>query len=205
MLDDIETHIENDNEQAPMALLRTLKTAFTGLRIFLILLIAVYLFSGIYKVDEKEHALQMRFGKIIKVSTEPGIYFGLPKPFNSVVKINAKKMRRLEVKFWYKETAQNPLSRDAPANTSGDLHILDDGYNLTGDYNILHTKWSVIYSIKDYKTYYLNYKDPEAIINKALSQAIVHTAASYTVDNALIKEKEKFFQTNSYFYRLYGI
>ena len=143
MLDDIETHIENDNEQATMALLRTLKTAFTGLRIFLILLIAVYLFSGIYKVDEKEHALQMRFGKIIKVSTEPGIYFGLPKPFNSVVKINAKKMRRLEVKFWYKETAQNPLSRDAPANTSGDLHILDDGYNLTGDYNILHTiHWS---------------------------------------------------------------
>jgi membrane protease subunit HflC len=51
---------------------------------FIAIIVAVALFlvySSIFVVNERQQAIVLRFGEIVKVETEPGIYFKAPFPF----------------------------------------------------------------------------------------------------------------------------
>lgn len=51
---------------------------------FIVILLAVVLFlvySSIFVVNERQQAIVLRFGEIVEVKDEPGVYFKLPFPF----------------------------------------------------------------------------------------------------------------------------
>lgn len=47
--------------------------------------LAVLALSSIYIVDERRQALVLEFGKVKEVNTDPGLYFKLPTPVNTVL------------------------------------------------------------------------------------------------------------------------
>lgn len=51
------------------------------LKIFLpLVLLVVYL--SVFFVDERQHAILFKFGKIVNADYEPGLHWKLPYPFN---------------------------------------------------------------------------------------------------------------------------
>ncbi len=61
-------------------------------------LAALYvLFSSIYIVNVREQAILMRFGNIIAVNTEPGLYFKVPTDFIDTVQVIEDRLLRYDI------------------------------------------------------------------------------------------------------------
>ncbi len=177
---------------------------FWGLRLLMVLIIVGFLFSGIFMVASYEHALLFRFGKLIDVKEDSKLYFAWPKPVERYLKFNVKESKRFEsTNFWYEEQARNAMTdpnRNQQENHDDPLEPGKGGYLLTGDYNILHTKWSVEYHISDAKAYHLNYAvwteekndgskelviEAARAIEFALRNAVLKTASGLPINEAL--------------------
>ncbi len=66
--------------------------------IAIIAAIALYvLFSSIFIVDEREQAIVMRFGQIVDVHTEPGLYFKVPTNVVETVQIIDDRLLRYDL------------------------------------------------------------------------------------------------------------
>jgi membrane protease subunit HflK len=64
-----------------------------------ILLVIIYLRSGVTTVKPDETGVRFRFGAIVDRQLEPGLHLALPWPFEKIVKVNAKRVYRVEVGF----------------------------------------------------------------------------------------------------------
>ena len=54
-----------------------MSTRFSGILV-LLGLVLVGLSLAAYTVDEREHAIKLRFGEIVKADFEPGLHFKIP-------------------------------------------------------------------------------------------------------------------------------
>jgi modulator of FtsH protease HflC len=65
----------------------------------LIAVVALLIYSSLYIVSERQQAIVLRFGKIVDVKTEPGVYFKLPFGFldADVVKIIDDRLLRFDL------------------------------------------------------------------------------------------------------------
>ena len=64
-----------------------------------ILLLIIYLRSGITIVKPDETGVRFRFGAIVDRHLDPGLHFALPWPFEKIFKVNAQRVYRVEVGF----------------------------------------------------------------------------------------------------------
>ncbi|MFA5784985.1 MAG: SPFH domain-containing protein [Phycisphaerae bacterium] len=178
-----EEHNHNHNEQVqpseqpqPKAdqaykfLSDALRASFGLLKIIIIVLLAVFLFSGFQTVGPYEKALVLTFGKISGEGEgrvlDSGLRWVWPYPIQEIVRIPVEKKINLALdQQWYYETEQEKLSGNA--NVRPTLNPLIDGYSLTRgesrneevgqtDYNIVHTKWQLTYQITDPDAFFKN-------------------------------------------------
>jgi membrane protease subunit HflC len=49
-----------------------------GLFIFLLAIVAVVVSMSVFTVDEREHAIKLRFGEIVRSEYEPGLHLKTP-------------------------------------------------------------------------------------------------------------------------------
>jgi len=64
-----------------------------------ILVLIIYLRSGITIVKPDETGVRFRFGAIVDEHLDPGLHFALPWPFEKIFKVNAQRVYRVEVGF----------------------------------------------------------------------------------------------------------
>jgi len=123
-------------DPASRALGEALRLSFVVLKLVMICILAVFLWSGFYTVDENEVALKLRFGKVhgsgenrVKL---PGLHWKWPNPIDEVIKVPASKAERiLNIdSFWYfeKPGRENSAQYSAPHIP---LRFVQDGYTLT--------------------------------------------------------------------------
>ena len=152
-----------------------LKVSFAVLKVIMVILIILFLLSGIRTVGPGERAIVLRFGKISGVGEArllgPGLKLLLPYPIHEIVRIPVEKKVNLAINsFWYYQKpgeemgdAANQKSYAGPT-----LNPITDGYCLVrgekqegaaavsegSDYNILHCKWVLTYQIADAERFY---------------------------------------------------
>lgn len=113
----------------------------------ILIVMLVWLFSGVYKVENGESAIELYLGKINpyngkNVRTE-NLYWSLPFPFTEVIKIQTKKEHSLRVDVFpqgpgdMQDTANDPLVKG------------HRNYYITKDMNLLHLGWDITYRIKE--------------------------------------------------------
>jgi membrane protease subunit HflK len=207
-------------DAAGKSLTTALRTSFLILKIIMFVLVVLFLTSGIFKVQQDEQALVLRFGQIQGLGDSrvknPGLQFTWPEPICEVVRIPVKKVQTLNVdSFWYFETEQEKLGQknDYPPAT---LDPIKDGYSLTRneslagmegiDYNIVHSRWSITYSIDQPELFFENiyYEQPKPgedfldaagktikpILESFASNAIVSTMVRYNIDDAVTSRSD---------------
>ena len=123
---------------------------------FLIIL-AIWLFSGFYKVNANEQGVVLRFGKWVR-TTQPGLHYHLPYPIEIAKTPKVTKVNKTEIGFRTFRESKRLLS--------------EESLMLTGDENIVDINFSVFWVIKDAGKYLFNLRSPENSI-KAVSESVM--------------------------------
>lgn len=203
------------------SLAEALRMSFGILKIIMVVLILLYLASGVFTVEKDERAIVLWFGKA-KVQADggrligPGLHWTAPFPIAEIIKIPATSTNKISIdSFWYYETEQEKLNKKK-TRFPRTLNPVQDGYCLTRgessdggssmDYNIVHSKWQINYSIKSdpyafFKNIYVETAAPgelmSDVINRSIKpllssmaeDAIVTVMVNYTIDQAITNEK----------------
>jgi membrane protease subunit HflK len=147
-------------------------TGRKGLALVGLVILGLWLASGIYTVQPDEQGLVLRFGKLDRVTT-PGLKYHLPAPIESVEKVPVTRINRIEVGF--RSSGQQPGSvRTTPAR-----EVNDEALMLTGDENIIDINFVVLWRIGDAADYRFNVRDPENTV-KAASESVMREIIGQT-------------------------
>jgi len=222
-----KTSVVNELSGADNALSEALRVSFVILKWIMLLLILVFLASGFRTVEPGERALVLRFGKIRRVGENgilkpgligplPWLHWVFPYPIDEIVKVPVDARVSLPINtFWYFQPESELVSQKPQVYIRPKLHPIIDGYCITrsdekgedtafgGDYNIVHSKWKLIYRIKDperfFKNIYVemdnlqsgqNYADVitenvTPLLEKMLADSVVTAMVNFTIEEAI--------------------
>jgi membrane protease subunit HflK len=127
-----------------------------GLSSILLLIAAVWIGSGMYRVDAQERAVILRFGKFVQI-TGPGYNWHLP---------------------W-------PIEQKRIVNVSQQYSVTDDARMLTADTNLVEVKSAVQYTQPDPMKYLFKVKDVEETLVQVSESAMREAVGQASLDKAL--------------------
>ncbi|MBE6380614.1 MAG: hypothetical protein E7047_06765 [Lentisphaerae bacterium] len=179
----------------------------------LIFAMLVYFFTlgGYFSVSPQEAVIVLRFGKYENTYTSDWHWF-LPDPVTSKVVIPTNP-QTLQVSFNSGITAEQL----PPPGPNGELPGLQpgrDSYLLTADECIIHASWSARIAVSDPTRFYeevllannpagpddiikengeeLGRRGARTLLSQTLKSAVIMTTASFTIDDILYKNQEKY-------------
>ncbi|MDT8391620.1 MAG: protease modulator HflK [Lentisphaeria bacterium] len=198
------------------AFVRALGIFFVGLKYLIVLIFAGAFFQGVFVVEEDEEAMVFRFGKLVRkgadqspILTSGRLYWAWPTPIDEVKRIPARRPVTLTTDhFWLNEDPNAINPGTAAVDETAGLAPGQSGYCLTGDTNIIHMQWSVVYTVKDARKYYLEFFEgqvdrtgydktvktttdaiAEKLILNCLENAALTEVASWSVEDVLYKAR----------------
>ncbi len=172
------------------ALAEALRSSFAIVKVVMFLLIVVFLASGFFQVGPQEQAIILRFGKPVGEGQNallgPGWHWSWPYPIDEYVKIPITGLQQVRSTVgWYATTdVQEAAGTEPPPGPS--LNPAIDGYVLTADGNIIHSRATLYFRIEDPIRYELGVTNALRLVQNALNNALVQTATRFKVDDILM-------------------
>jgi modulator of FtsH protease HflK len=140
---------------------------FSGLGVGLIILgiVAVWLLSGVFRVQSEELGIVMRFGKYVR-DAQPGLNYHLPYPIETVLLPKALRVNTTSIGMTLIEdpSRRGRAMRDVP----------EESLMLTGDENIVDVDFTVLWRIKPMGAadYLFNIQNPEGTVKAVAESAM---------------------------------
>jgi len=144
------------------------------IKLLVLLIIVLYLATGIYIVQPNQQGVIRRFGKFTRLDS-PGLHYHLPYPFESAVSPSVTEVKRIEIGF---RTVRG-----------GYTDVPEEALMLTGDENIVSAESIVQYRIKNAADYLFNIIEPELTVRNAAEAALRQVIGSRKIDDALTEGK----------------
>lgn len=136
------------------------KGGYGGLALILVLLLAVWAGFGVYRLDQAEQAVILRFGQFNNI-VGAGLHWN-PPLIDKVYKVNVMQ--------------QNNVSLQATM--------------LTEDENIVDVALNVQYQVHDPKAYFLSIGDPEEALMRATESALRHVVGGSEMDAIITEGRQ---------------
>jgi membrane protease subunit HflK len=136
--------------------------------------IAVWMFSGFYRVQPGEQGVELLFGKFVKVTT-PGLNYWPPAPIGQVFKPNVEHTNQITIGYRTNGDSRSSGVRDVP----------QESLMLTGDQNIIDVDFVVQWRIKNAANFLFNIRNPEATVKISAESAIREVIGQTTLEDAL--------------------
>jgi membrane protease subunit HflK len=180
------------------ALAEALKSSFAIVKFVMGALLIIFLGSGIFVVKPQQQGIILRFGKPVGVGEaallKPGLHFSLPYPIDSheIVSITGIQQVKSTVGWYATTAAQEAAGTEPQVGPTSPLNPMVDGYALSADNNILHTRATLTYRINDPVTYIFNFVNASNSIQNALDNALLATASRFNVDDVLTRDVAAF-------------
>jgi membrane protease subunit HflK len=189
----------NPADPGSEALSVALRSSFAIVKLVMVVLVVIFLGSGFFKVGPDQRAMILRFGRPVGQAEQallgPGLHWSYPYPIDEVVKVSISGIQRIaSTSGWYATTPEMELAgTEPPPNPS--LNPAIDGYALTADGNIVHTRATLTYRINDPVQYVFSFVNASNAIQNSLDSAILFAAARYKVDDILTRDVIGFNET----------
>jgi membrane protease subunit HflK len=188
---------ESGEDAGTQALSDALRSSFAVVKVIMVGLLILFLFSGFFIVGPQEKAVVLRFGlpagggegKLLG----PGPHWAFPPPIDEVVRIPIGQVQSISSTVgWYATTAANEAAGNEPLPGES-LRPGADGYLLTGDENIIHARATLRYRIAEPGLrYMLDFANATNVVQNAFNNALLFAAARYKVDDALTRDQAGF-------------
>ena len=149
--------------------------------------IALWGFSGFFRVEPDELGVVLRFGQDVR-EVQPGLNYHLPYPIESVLTPKALRVNKIDIGMRQVEDGRRSASREVP----------EESLMLTGDENIVDVNFSVLWKVKPTGVgeYLFNIQNPEgtvkAVAESAMREVVgrseiqpILTGARQTVETAV--------------------
>lgn len=186
------------------ALAEALRSSFAIVRFVMVLLVAVFLGSGFFAVGPQEKGIKLRFGKPVgegdRALLDPGLHWSFPYPIDEVIRVQVTEIQTLRSTVgWYAVTPEQELAGTEPPVMPGTpLNPAVDGYLLTADGNIVHSRAILRYRFEDPLQCVFGFTSGtnggfglagvSNAVQNTLNQALLHAAAQFTVDQILTRD-----------------
>ncbi|MFP4313817.1 MAG: FtsH protease activity modulator HflK [Alphaproteobacteria bacterium] len=128
-----------------------------------LVVIALWLASGLYVVNPGEHAVIQRFGKWHSTQVDPGLGYHLPAPIATSTLLNVQEIRNMNIGF-------NQIVTRGGSNSRRD--VPEESLMLTSDRNIVDLDLVIQWNIKSAENYLFEIRDQENTIKKVAESAI---------------------------------
>ncbi len=161
--------IEEPLDPANQSLADALRLSFWVLKGIMIVLIVLFLFSGIFMVDQKQVVLVSRFGKLVGEPRNPGLNFAWPPPIDERIEVSTSPQTLVMKAFWLNlsESDQRRSLSEIPARSSA-LDPAVDGVLVTGDRRLMHLLMNVEYQVNNKVRLRADRSDPAEQLSDAV-------------------------------------
>jgi len=139
-----------------------------GMAFIILLIIAVWLASGFYIVEEGRRGVVLRLGRFLE-TTMPGPRWHIPYPIESVEVVNVSGVRTVEVGY-----------RGNPKNKQPQEALM-----LTDDENIVDVQFAIQYTLKSPEDFLFNNRNPEDNVLQAAETSIREVVGKSKMDFVL--------------------
>jgi len=155
-------------------------------------LLVMFCASGVATIEPSEIGLLLRFGKLHGSGAgnqikPPGLLLALPRPIDRLIRVPVKREGEVTIV----EVAA-PKQETIPTDS---IDVLQEGYCLTGDLNVVQSEVTVKYKISDPIAFQLRtgsgappagkLSEQEEILRDVVLAALTQTLAQWNVDDAL--------------------
>ena len=145
-----------------------------GVGLVVAIAVALWLASGFYIVDASQRGVVLRFGKYLQ-TTQPGLQWHIPFPFESAEIVNVSQVRTVEVGY-----RANVKSK-----------VLKESLMLTDDENIIDLQFAVQYLVKNPEDFLFNNRNPDEAVMQAAETAIREVVGKSKMDFVLYEGREQ--------------
>ncbi len=137
--------------------------------------LSLWLSTGIFRVQEGEVSVILRFGKMVD-TVGPGLRYHLPAPIETEITKNV--------------SVQNKIDSNIKAESSRNLDSFDKTLVLTGDENMVHINYTVLWKINDVASYLFSVRNPDQTILAAAESIIREVMGQTTAREALTEKRD---------------
>ncbi len=181
------------------ALSEALRSSFFIVKLVMIVLVGVFLCSGFFIVAPQQRAIILRLGAPVHEGTSallgPGLHWAFPPPIDEVVKIPFSEIQTVKSTVgWYAVTPEQEASGQEPP-PGPSLNPSVDGYVITADGYIVHTRATLYYRVEDPIKYEFDFTSASNAVQNALDNSLIYASSRFTVDDVLTKQVTKFRET----------
>jgi membrane protease subunit HflK len=136
----------------------------------LLVLILLWMATGIFFVQPGEQAVIQRFGQYARTKVEEGPGWHWPYPIGTAAILNVQELRRMSIGFMQAQNSSSRFGRSAASGNARD--VPEESLMLTADRNIVDLDLVVLWNIKSAENYLFNIEDQENTIKKVAESAI---------------------------------
>ena len=157
------------------------------------ILAALWLLSGVYMLNPQETAVVQRFGRKVLPYRGPGLHYALPWPVERVSRVEAARVRSLEMGF--RTIAPAARLGDAVEPAAYEWNVahrigryqqkLEEALMLAGDQNLVTANAVVHYFIEQPDDYLFNLADPESTLRGVAESGLRRAIGLAELDVAL--------------------
>ena len=183
------------SDPAQESLVQALRASFNILRVVMVVLVVLYLLSGVFRVEPGEQGLVARLGRLRTIPTErgetsvftQGWYWALPDPFDRKTVVPGRP-QEVKVTTFLFNNPQAESSRDLSELVAQSISLTPgvDGAMFTGDRNLSHGRWEVQYQIHEADQFVQNVgatpEDFRPLLQRLTETAVVREVAGRTVE-----------------------
>jgi membrane protease subunit HflK len=143
-----------------------------------IVLVAVYLLTGMSQIQPGERAVVTRWGRIVG-RPGPGLFIGYPFGIDRVDRVSVDSVRRIQVGF-------NP-------NFDDEEQEAPTGQLLTGDHNLLNVQVAIDFAVNGEQVAdFVAYEErAEGIVGRMAEAALSEWVSGHAIDEILISAKAR--------------
>jgi membrane protease subunit HflK len=152
-----------------------------SLVVLLLIVLGVWLASGIYFVGAFEQGIVLRFGRFV-ARTPPGINYHLPWPIETAYTLDVTRQRQINIGY------RTPADTEDNNANAEDLPAEAD--MLTGDENIIDINFTVFWVVKDAGDYLFKVEDPDATIKAVAESAMREVVGRSQFESILTQDRE---------------
>ena len=148
----------------------------------IIILVLIFLATGLYTIDPEEVGVIQRFGKYTSTTT-PGLHFKIPFGVDNLTKVKVTNVYKEE--FGFRTVQPGIKSRYSSRDFSSESLML------TGDLNIADLEWIVQYRVKDPVKYLFNVRNIEKTIRDGSEATIREIVGDRSVDEVIVLSRKE--------------